>query len=343
MPLILWSEKQQVLKRCQWNYLFSANEREVDLYMFCVLTLPTVTTTFLYGVLSLKLRKVRNFVHPVTSGTVVSTSKSPWSNLKEVYSFNKTETLDAPTTDVKLSNENLCHITELSSIYASKQTDECSNVRKQFLSDVTSKTVNKSETCTEIKGPLPDADGEQKFGEQEATLTTEKTKHEITTKLMGQTSNRHELESGVSKANAPVVGNSDETLVKASQLSSCNSGNQLSAREDNRKAKTVVKKKTEAVNNRTIRMNKVIKTIGVLLILINISNLPYIVILAMNAVSPGTDVPGVVGVMALFFLMLNSACNPIIYAVRLKPLRVAFLNMFKKCCNFMCKNSCKNT
>ena len=140
-----------------------------------------------------------------------------------------------------------------------------------------------------------------------------------------------------------MLGNSDETLVKASQLSSCNSGNQLSAHEDNKKVKAVVKKKKEALSNRTMRMNKVIKTIGVLLVLINISNLPYIVILAMNAMSPGTNVPGVLGVMALFFLMLNSACNPVIYAIRLKALRVAFLDMFKKCCYFMCKNSCKNT
>ena len=153
VPLILRSGKQQVLKRCQWHYLFSVTERDVDLYMFCVLTLPTVTTTFIYGILALKLR---NFIYCVKK---------------------KTETLDVPATDDKLSNENLCHITELSTVYASKPADECSNVRKHFLSDVLPKTVNKSETCTVIKDPLSDAYREQKLGEQEATLNTEKTKH----------------------------------------------------------------------------------------------------------------------------------------------------------------------
>lgn len=83
-------------------------------------------------------------------------------------------------------------------------------------------------------------------------------------------------------------------------------------------------------------MAKVITTIGIILLLTNVSILPYVLVLIVKLASPDYKIPSIFGFLSLFFLLLNSATNPIIYAIRLQPLRVAFANMYQSCCCFLC-------
>ena len=64
-------------------------------------------------------------------------------------------------------------------------------------------------------------------------------------------------------------------------------------------------------------MDRVTATIGVLLLLINITNLPYVITTAMTALKPEIKLSALfISLLAFLCLMLSSACNPIVYAVR---------------------------
>lgn len=267
VPLVLWSEKQPTLQRCQWSYLFESNEATVDLYMFNVLTIPTVTTTVLYGILTIKLRKVRNFVHPTSTEAVAPSkdSHNSGSDTKTTLVLRKTTIQDAPSASGKLSDGN-----DAKDSYQGCNADVDQDIDKH----------NKP-----VQLPLK-----------------------------------------------PLETISGKISTNANQITSKTTSNKLTA--PNIGTKPVV------TANRMTRMNKVLATIGVLLVLINISNLPFIVILALIAINPAAKVPALIGLLAMLSLMLNSACNPIIYAVRLKPLRHAFLNMYRNCCNAMYKMLC---
>ena len=106
-----------------------------------------------------------------------------------------------------------------------------------------------------------------------------------------------------------LVTKARETSQKADQVSTYNVANHLAI------PNTTISNPGAVVNRKT-RMDRVIATIGVLLLLIYITNLPYVITTAMAALKPEVKLSALVSLLALLCLMLSSACNPIIYAVR---------------------------
>ena len=86
----------------------ATHEFEADVNMFSVLTLPTVTTAVLYGVLKVNLRKVKNCVN--ASSIVASVSKklrqNSGSETKTTFLGNKTINSDTAPAGVKMSVKN---------------------------------------------------------------------------------------------------------------------------------------------------------------------------------------------------------------------------------------------
>ena len=356
VPLILWSENQQVLKYCQWNFLFVTYVREVDLYMLHVLTLPTLTTTVLYGILSVKLRRVRNFIHPTTPLSALSSHEN--SDSKPTGNSKRRNNLAMNTTEDKLSSEHECHTSCIRSDNPSKKSESETPVTtmdtiKSNLVKVLPYGGTESEArMMVVEGSVSgDHDTLQYYNTNHQQERENGKLREASAKPGNNVQNsketlKHGLESLFeSDTNERSTASEKETRVLSLNVkhgSDNEHGNQLTVPTTNINTRASVKRKPAGLANRTIRMNKVIATIGVLLLLINISNLPYIVLMAIRVYDPDLNVPAAVGVIALFTLMLNSAFNPIIYAVRLRPLRIAFLNMFKHCCQFLCKSNCRN-
>ena len=280
VPLALWSEKELVLKRCAWGYLFPRYQYEVDIYIFNLLTIPTVTTTVLYGILSLKLRKIRNFVHPVgqNNGQSIRCNHS-WSDTKITTVQGRNTKTEASSTREDWRSDKNCDNSDLLS--AAGKEWEMKAVSKNYIDD-------------------------------------SKTRTDKSTKV-----NAHQ---GFS------VSKEMQFSTQTSQIFPETAGNQLSvpALDTRVKAAATISTVSPMVNRRT-RISKVRTTIGVLLVFINLSNLPYIVLIAMQVINPAITFPAVLHPLALLFLMLNSACNAVVYAIRLKPLRDAFLGMFKNC------------
>ena len=286
VPLALWSEKESVLKRCAWDYLFPNHQYEVDIYIFNLLTIPTVTTTVLYGILSLKLRKIRNFVHPFGRNTSKPLNSNHWRS------------------DTKITR-----------VQGRNTKTEASSTRKDWISD---KNCDKSD--------LLSASGK----EWEMKTICKNCIDDSNTKTDKSTNvNAHQCFS-VSK----------EFSTQTRQIFPETPGNQLTVPARNTRAKSASSVSTVSpmVNRRT-RIRRVRTTIGILLVFINLSNLPFIVLTAIHAINPAINFPAVIYPLALFFLMLNSACNAVVYAIRLKPLRVAFLGMFKNCRHNRVSNS----
>lgn len=92
----------------------------------------------------------------------------------------------------------------------------------------------------------------------------------------------------------------------------------------------------KVTSKRTRRMERVVATIGILLFLMNVSMLPFFLVLGTKIINPDIVIPGIYGFLSLVFLLLNSASNPIIFGIRLKPLRIAFFNMYKRICCQVC-------
>ena len=321
VPLVLWAEKQSVLRFCSWTYMFKTHESEVDIYMFNVLTLPTVTTTVLYGVLTIKLRKVKNCVNPSSTVSSVSPkqSRNSWSDTKTTFLGNKSVNSDASPGSVKVSEEIVHQISVLPSSIGSQETDtESFRINRKTATGNSTQLMDGKTTATNNLKQLV----------EDHNLAMDKvSKTEDVQNTAMNTVNQTMVAEGVS------VSDVQETSLQADKVPIHTVANHLAVPNN-----TI--SKPAAMENRRTRMNKVIATTGVLLVLINISNLPYIIILAMNAVKPETKVSGLSSLLALLCLMLNSACNPIIYAVRLKPLRVAFFKMFRGCCECIYNITC---
>lgn len=99
-----------------------------------------------------------------------------------------------------------------------------------------------------------------------------------------------------------------------------------SGRKNNEKTNEVHK------TMKTPRIDQLIQTIGILVVLINISVLPYTILLILEIIRPQNIKDTYIPLLALFFFMLKSAFNPIVYGIRIKPLRTAFVRMCKKVC-----------
>ena len=340
VPFILWSEDQLILERCVWHIMFATNEAVVDLYMVNVLTIPTLTTTVLYGILALKLRKIKTSIHPNNDQTDVPRNNraDSWSDSKTPVSMTRRNTaVEAQSTSAVLTLDNVCQDSGISStVNDAKLDNELKDNRGSFSRQSYDKasfnTKRNSEsslltTNENRKLSVPDRGVTPGF----VNMFSNKA-HDIAIFSVEQMcQNRSAMPAYVSTSQTKAQRLNDShrkseyALSKQTHQQFSNAfGNKLTAPAQLPIGKLNGGITSTAAVRKGNRMNKVIKTIGVLLALINISNLPYIVILAVNAVDPATEISGMVGFLSLVFLMLNSACNPIIYAVRLKPLRIAF-------------------
>ena len=275
IPLTLWSGTDLVLRHCSWTYLFPTHKYLVNMYILNLLTIPTLSTTLLYGAMSLKLWKIRNFVHPISENT------------------NTTRNASTSWTDTKMTavQSRYCEVSDLSS-----------GVGKQSLMKLESKLNNRDN-----------------IDNNASTSTSGKT-HACFT-----------------------VAKETEFSTQISEIPAETNSNQLSVPVRNIKARVATVSPTvhtvPHMANRRTRISKVRTTIGILLVFINVSNLPYILVITIQAIEPAVQFPAVMHPLALFFLMLNSAVNPVIYAIRMKPLRTAFFGMFKNCRNSIFANS----
>ena len=80
------------------------------------------------------------------------------------------------------------------------------------------------------------------------------------------------------------------------------------------------------------RLTNVFKTVGAILICMNISILPYVVVLAVNIHFNAGVISGDLFFFVSAMLLVNSALDPIIYIVRIKHLKVAFKRMIRRQC-----------
>ena len=271
IPLTLWSGTELVLKHCTWGYLFPTHRYAVNIYILNLLTIPTLSTTVLYGVMSLKLWKLRNFVHPIGNDTSnVRNDSNSWSGTK---------------------------MTPVQSRYCD-------------VSDLSSGAGKQSRMKLECKNNKDDA-------EVKIDKSTKGHVHACST-----------------------VSKETEFSTQISEILPETNSNQLSVPVRNIKARTATITPTvQPMVNRRTRISKVRTTIGILLVFINLTNLPYILVTLIQAINPAVHMPAMIHPLALFFLMINSACNPVIYAIRMKPLRIAFLGMFKNCRNSIFTNN----
>ena len=267
IPLTLWSGTELVLKRCAWGYLFPTHRYVVNIYILNLLTIPTLTTTVLYGVMSLKMWKIRNFVHPISESTSNSrNARNLWSETKMAHVQSR-----------------YCDISDLSS-----------GVGKQSVVEL------------ECKNKIDE----------------------------GEVKNNKTMKG---HAHACFVVSKEAvfpTQIHVREILPETNSNQLSVPAQNIKARDVTLTPTvQPMNNRSTRISKVRTTIGILIVFINLTNLPFILVVTIQVINPAVQIPAVFHPLALFFLMLNSACNPVVYAIRIQPLRVAFFGMFKNCRN----------
>ena len=360
VPLIFWSENQQVLKRCRWTYLFSTYAREVDLYMLHVLALPTMTTTVLYGILSVKLRQVRNFIHPSTPLSAPSTRQNQNSSgdSKPTGNSKRRNNLAMNTTEDKLSSEHVCHTSCIRSDNPSKKSESetpattMDTMKSNLVKVLPYGGMESEASMMVVKGSVSgDHDTLHNYNINHHQKRENGTLRETSAKPRNNSQSskktlihglEHFIDSDTNKRTTASEKDTRYLSLNVKYVSDNVPGNQPKVLTTKFNARANMKKKTYGLANRTIRMNKVIATFDVILLLINISNLPYIVLIALRVYDPDLNVPAVVGIISLFSLMLNSAFNPIIYAVRLRPLRIAFLNMFKHCYQFVCKTNCRN-
>ena len=306
VPLILWSDRELVIDRCIWGKLFATNNRNVNIYMFQVLVIPTLATSILYGTLTVHLRKMKNLIHPSSSTTQeVSDSKLQMSaiQMSGQQTQNKNLSLKHHSPDRKFMK---------GSVPSKPQawTHLNQNSFSAPLSDVSDSAGPSLRNFTRIDGQ--DISNGSSFCD---------------TDIRG--ANQSGTSHGAMSTNATAISNI-KSLASATKGYLERASNHVD-KDANRRTSMDIKP------SRHNRMAKVTTTIGIILLLANISILPYILVLAVQFASPGSKIPSVFGFVSLFFLLLNSATNPVIYAIRLKPLRTAFVGMYKQCCCFFCR------
>ena len=303
IPLTFWSVREPVLKRCRWRVMFVSNETRVDLYMFNVIAVPTMVTTVLYGILLRRLRKAQNLVQPMGKG-----------NTKH-----NTLVESKPQT---VGNETLF----LSGAYRTRRVPD--NVDKQG-------SASSREIETDKATP-------QKAGGHSSTVTTKTADNVANNKKSGN------VTDNMRQSNEPSYGLEETAISSYHRVIKRGTGVEPRPAKDNLPGdeapsfSTVRNTSLAATESRGNRMAKVIAILGLLLVLINISNLPFTVILLIKAINPEKEVCGTAAALSLFFLMINSACNGIVHAVRIKPLRTAILKTLRDARSALSKLLCCN-
>ena len=366
-PLIFWSDLPSVIDRCTWDKLFTTNGRKVDLYILHVLTLPALAMSVLYGVMTLHLKRVKRLIHP-NSNTLESSNQNLSSNKISQLREDNSIGMVKMSTDRHISN-NTCRLNSvLDRITKGAIRQDCLQVNDGKLDTADQKytrtalhsvhtqteerfrTTQDSLHCavsTTSKEHFPKLDRRDSVQNSKTTVSVRKNispNSAATSSFMSDTQgNTDKLEHG-DNANAASVDNREgykfgsstfnrhQNIILVDSAKSTCRQKQLAQTQNN------VHLRTGSVFNlrRSKQMAKVITTIGIILLLINVSILPYVVLLIVKLASPDYKIPSMFGFLSLFFLLLNSATNPIIYAVRLQPLRVAFVNMYESCCCFLC-------
>ena len=368
IPLILWSDKTLIVTRCTWGDLFSSNRRIIDLYMLLVLSLPTLATTLVYGLLIGKLKKTTKIIHPENTRvrSLSGTSQCVLSGNNLTVTHHKNNWLNIFDASKDQSNE--CNTKTLGFIRGKR--------KNELRSDI----FNSSETHTQNIGgsmsfelkPVGDRHNISHFEQsgssghnpsspvfhvvasnarQSVCLHKSKTNCEHSfdnktantgnkkTHLTDLSKNSNRKPEPPAKDNG-VVSNFKKMTQERKRVSSDENVNRHKrsrlVSEDVRFGSSFTSDSSSKAKRFDVRA--VALTIGFILVLVNVSNLPFILLLLIRLICP--DVPGMYGFLSLFFILLNSAMNPIIYAIRVKPLRIAFIHMCKACCCFICNKTC---
>ena len=317
VPLGFWTVKQPVLKGCRWTTMFSSNEAYVNTYMLFMIALPTVGTTVFYGLLVRKLRKLTNLVQP-TAGPTVKYSARDGIRLKTKVN----ETLFQATN--KAAGNVVKNKTETMPKYLNvKNTLQIidGNFAKKYSSKVYSgKDKNLSDTMKHDHIALNNA------------MLTDNDMNDVVPNINDTIGDKRRV---ILTGSAAMPGTSTDELQKPAIMSRVSKDNLHG--EEASTSRSVRNTNPTVTAYRNQRMNKVITVLGISLVLINISNLPFTVFLFWKASNPATEVSGTLASLSAFFLMINSASNVFVYVVQLESLRLAVLKTLRDACRALSK------
>ena len=298
VPLEFWTVKQPVLDGCRWTSMFSTNEAYVNRYMLFVITLPTLGTSVLYGMLVRKLRRLNNLAkHMAPPSTAGERRHGGISNQPDSSHKQSLRAMTKSVSDIAKGPGRAKDETAKREIVSIHEKRSGGKViwEKSTSGHTTSITSNKDSPTYITANEVTDS----------ASLPCV------------MKNKRHD--NGLSTSGS---------VMKPHKRDVTRSG---------------LNHKEPGTGHTNVRVNKVIKILGIALVLINISNLPFTVFLFLKTINPEMEISGTLAALSLFFLMLSSACNVFVYAVQLQPMRLAVLQTLRQARGGIAKIFCSRT